>query len=551
MKILRTYVFPVIVLALLIGGSAKVNAQSSAWNLTINGADQNGNNLDLVVGTSGEATDGFDAALDQYAPPAPPDGSFDMRIVDGTEDYFKLFRPLTTDAATWLISARSSAGSTEQITLSWDNTGIASSSDLYLLEYETGTGTEQIDLTETTELVLAGGNHDVTVIHIVQGVLSDTFSAGWQLVGYPAEGTGVDPFSIFTNGINGTFFSHNLSYSEETVFSPGVGYWIRLSEAETVSVEPPFLTTISLDLEPGWYLLSGPGMPIAFSDIDDPGNVLVSGSLKGYNGGYFDADSLKPGRGYWVNSNGTGSITMNSDISSPATKQVAKSLTEPEGFVAFRIGINENQSPKFYLGGSINDQTEFNPLSFSMPPLPPTGAFDIRFDNDSRLVSGAAGTLLVSAPGDSLTISHANQSDDQLLFSFIREGSGEVEELEINPEESIAILAEGISEIDVQLGVVNSVDTGSDRPERIELAQNFPNPFNPTTVISYNLPQSGAVTLEVFDMTGRQITVLKDGFQAAGTYNYEFDASNLSSGVYMYRLQSAGSVLTRKMTLIK
>lgn len=72
-----------------------------------------------------------------------------------------------------------------------------------------------------------------------------------------------------------------------------------------------------------------------------------------------------------------------------------------------------------------------------------------------------------------------------------------------------------------------------------------------STVISYNLPRAGAVSLQVFDMTGRRIAVLAEEFQSAGAYNYDFDASNLSSGVYMYRLQTSGTVLTRKMTLIK
>lgn len=99
--------------------------------------------------------------------------------------------------------------------------------------------------------------------------------------------------------------------------------------------------------------------------------------------------------------------------------------------------------------------------------------------------------------------------------------------------------------------MASSVDDVFERPERIELAQNYPNLFNPSTAISYKLPRAGEVTLEVFNMTGRRIAVLANEFQTAGSYIYDFDASNLSSGVYMYRLQFSGSTLTRKMTLIK
>lgn len=550
---LRTYVYPLMAMAIFIAGSIQVNAQSSAWDLEITGQDQNGNQLSIVVGTAGSATDGYDDGLDQFAPPAPPAGSFDIRITDGSEDYFKQIRSLTTGVATWNLSTRPSAGGgTEQVTLTWDNTSLTSTTDFYLLEYNDGTGTVQVNLAEQTTLALPGGPQDVKIIHVVQDVLSESFSEGWQLVGYPAEGDAVDPFTVFSNGINGTFFSHNLNYSEETVFTAGVGNWIRLSGTETVSVNPPFLTSITRNLNSGWYLISGPGMPVAFSDIEDPNGVLVAGSLQGYNGsGYAPADTLKPGRGYWVNASGNGSITISSDITSMATKQLAKSLTDPAGFVAFRVRTKEKESPKFYLGGSLSEQGDLNPLSFSMPPLPPTGAFDIRFDNNSRLVDGANGTLLVRSPGDSLTLTHANQTDDKLKFSFIRENSDEEEAFEIGPDESVKFSAEGVNQINVQTGLASSVDGVEERPKRIELSQNYPNPFNPSTVISYNLPQQGAVSLQVFDMTGRRIAVLAEEFQAAGAYTYEFDASNLSSGVYMYRLQTSGTVLTRKMTLIK
>ncbi len=97
------------------------------------------------------------------------------------------------------------------------------------------------------------------------------------------------------------------------------------------------------------------------------------------------------------------------------------------------------------------------------------------------------------------------------------------------------------------------VSTGptTDLPDRLELAQNYPNPFNPATVISYALPEQAHVTLTVYDMLGRQVGVLVDQNREPGSYQVSFDASALSSGVYLYRLESAGQTLTRKMTLVK
>jgi len=96
-----------------------------------------------------------------------------------------------------------------------------------------------------------------------------------------------------------------------------------------------------------------------------------------------------------------------------------------------------------------------------------------------------------------------------------------------------------------------SSETPSELPERLELAQNYPNPFNPATRISYTVPEQTEVRLAVYDMLGRQITVLVDETKSPGRYDVTWDASTLSSGVYIYRLDAGGQTLTRSMTLVK
>ncbi len=88
-------------------------------------------------------------------------------------------------------------------------------------------------------------------------------------------------------------------------------------------------------------------------------------------------------------------------------------------------------------------------------------------------------------------------------------------------------------------------------PEDFTLAQNYPNPFNPTTVISYQLPVSSEVRLEVYDMLGRNVATLVNSQVSAGRHTVNFDASNLSSGVYLYRLQAGSQIMTKKLTILK
>lgn len=91
-----------------------------------------------------------------------------------------------------------------------------------------------------------------------------------------------------------------------------------------------------------------------------------------------------------------------------------------------------------------------------------------------------------------------------------------------------------------------------DLPSVLELHQNYPNPFNPSSVIEFGLPQNAIVSLQVFDVLGRKVTELIDQQpMEAGFHSIRFDGSSLASGMYIYRLEVGGTLITKKMTLIK
>ncbi|MFN3426952.1 MAG: choice-of-anchor Q domain-containing protein [Candidatus Thermochlorobacter sp.] len=96
-----------------------------------------------------------------------------------------------------------------------------------------------------------------------------------------------------------------------------------------------------------------------------------------------------------------------------------------------------------------------------------------------------------------------------------------------------------------------TIEVEAGLPRTFELSQNYPNPFNPTTVISYQLPVSSEVSLKIYDMLGRQVATLVEGRQEAGRYQVAFNAVQLASGLYFYRLQAGTFTQTRKMMLLK
>lgn len=99
--------------------------------------------------------------------------------------------------------------------------------------------------------------------------------------------------------------------------------------------------------------------------------------------------------------------------------------------------------------------------------------------------------------------------------------------------------------------VITRINEAKNIPSGYNLKQNFPNPFNPSTKIKYNIPVSTFVSLRVYDLNGRQVSVLMNGIQKSGYYEINFDGKDLSSGIYFYELEANGFIQIKQMLLLK
>jgi predicted deacetylase len=108
-----------------------------------------------------------------------------------------------------------------------------------------------------------------------------------------------------------------------------------------------------------------------------------------------------------------------------------------------------------------------------------------------------------------------------------------------------------ISEAAMMTSSPTSITQVNDLPSNIQLLQNYPNPFNPTTTISYTISETEPIRLVVYDVQGNLVQELINKVHTPGSYAVNFDSANLSSGVYIYKLESSANQITRKMVLIK
>jgi hypothetical protein len=176
----------------------------------------------------------------------------------------------------------------------------------------------------------------------------------------------------------------------------------------------------------------------------------------------------------------------------------------------------------WYDGYSSDDATTYAHLT------------DNTFDTDT-LLTDADGSVAFLA-GQTVTL---QPNESRTLYIAVAAGANETEMLA------------NMQAAQQKYGIFTSVEGIESTPSSYALDQNYPNPFNPSTKISYQLPQSGFVSLKVYNAIGKEVTTLVNEEKSAGRYEVNFDATGLTSGVYFYTITANNFTQTNKMLLIK
>ena len=145
--------------------------------------------------------------------------------------------------------------------------------------------------------------------------LSISYSENWNMIGLPLSVDNPDAQFLFPESVENTLFTFaGGGYSQESILNSGIGYWLRFQSDGTSTISGQSLDELSIELTNDWNMISGISQMVSVNTIYDPDQLIIDGTVYGFNDGYEPAETIEPGQGYWVRSSGNGTITLTSSI---------------------------------------------------------------------------------------------------------------------------------------------------------------------------------------------------------------------------------------------
>jgi Leucine-rich repeat (LRR) protein len=153
------------------------------------------------------------------------------------------------------------------------------------------------------------GEQDTT--NCSQGNITVDYQSDWNLVGLPLEVENASYTYLFSESIEGTLYSFDYGYYIETSLIHGEGYWLRFNAEGSTTISGTPINELTISLNEGWNLISGISIPLDVTQIQDPDEIIIAGTVYEFaSGGYSNEEILEPGKGYWIRANSSGSIIL-------------------------------------------------------------------------------------------------------------------------------------------------------------------------------------------------------------------------------------------------
>lgn len=384
--------------------------------------------------------------------------------------------------------------------------------------------------------------------------ISIPLNQGWNMISNPVtRAPNTDsvrhlyPNSVFPYVFS---FSPTIGYQQAFAMENGPGFWGKFSADETNFITGTPRTVDSIAVSTGWNIIGSISSAVDTSSVISIPPGIRASNWFGYSGGYTIAPQIIPGLAYWVKANSSGKFVLSAIGNRPEKSHLA-SVNVLDRFNTLTITDGNGNSQTLYFGVDTNKQISLE--FYVMPPLPPSGAFDARFQSNqgglmvqthaAQVKNVEEFPILIQTDAYPLSFTWKIK-EEATSYELVDGVGGKV----FTPKR---MWGEGTMTIEGIDRLVLKVSVGEQLPTDYALQQNYPNPFNTSTTIRYELPKESRVLLKVYNILGQEVATIVDEVEPAGWYSVQWDAGNVASAVYFYRLQAGSFVETKKLILLK
>jgi hypothetical protein len=361
--------------------------------------------------------------------------------------------------------------------------------------------------------------------------------AGWNVISVPLNAPVPTRSALFPEAISNAFGFTTFYSTAETLLN-GKGYWLKFPATDSLTVSGEQRATDTTTLSEGWNIIGVPSFPVPIDSVTTVPPGIITGNFFEYASGYSSVSLLRPGKGYWVKSAQAGTLRLNGQVGGVVSGAPAAA---PEGCVPLVVTDAQGGTRRVYV---IPPATSAGGMDIEAPPPPPAGIFDVRFSG------GLLGARPGPGPGSRLALEFRG-AEYPLTMSW--ESGVPGGELVVGGRR-VSLAAPGDVIVDHGEGVwLTGAGSGGSTSGTASpgLLRNYPNPFNPSTVIAFSLPEGMEVGISVYNTLGELVFRLDGGFMGAGTHEVAFDAGGLPAGVYVARMTAGGHDSSMKMLLLK
>ncbi|MBI5021932.1 MAG: T9SS type A sorting domain-containing protein [Ignavibacteriales bacterium] len=399
-------------------------------------------------------------------------------------------------------------------------------------------------------------------------VRSVQYGSGWSAVSLPLNVPDLRTGSVFPLA-SSTAFSYLSSYIPEDLLQFGTGYLVKFRSKHTLWTAGYNIDDIVIPVNEGWNIIGSISTPIPLSSVGtSPGGILTSPIYSFDNAGYDFTDSIIPGKGYWIRASQPGEIHLSKSANQSFSKfNDIKSFTDVMHSITFESASLESR--KVYFSNNALENNIEDKTYYELPSIEGMGDFfDVRFSVEGSLNGGLVGFFSDGATAEEKLQISLTAVRYPLILRYKIENDTRYR-YEIETQDKTVYPVEDYTEIQINKPIKQpalsseliwlkrkQISSTDQQPKTFSLNQNYPNPFNNGTVIKFDLPNDGNVTLDVYNILGEKVAVLASGYFASGDHARKFEGDNLPSGLYLYKISyrdksNSYYTETKRMLLLK